>query len=298
MQFEEMMPPSWKKEFNDYSLVKAAEEYLQYVESVHPSTTFKTYRSRIMPCVEFMRAQGCTCLRQITKGMILKLVASFPQHRRMTLHERFRSFRLWLHWCAKHYDMGAFDPCEGVIIKVPYDKENEESWSEEEIQRIIDAAPSTLYRLFIGLMAYAGLRLTEALNLRTEDIHRDTKEITLVGKGNKYGTVPISDKLWSLYMAVIDELHPEGRLFPPDKFEQNTPELAAIFKFVLARAGLPMPKKSLHHRLRHSFCTNLIRAGVDLKTVTRLMRHSDVRISLNVYTHISDESMRNGVNRI
>ena len=298
MQFTELMPPSWKKEFNDYPLVKAAEEYFQYVESVHPGTTFKTYKSRITPCVEFMTAQGCTNLRQITKGMILKLVASFPQHRRMTLHERFRSFRLWLRWCSKHYDMGEFDPCEGVVIKVPFDKENEESWNEAEIQRILDAAPSTLYRFFIGLMALAGLRLSEALNLRTEDIHCDTHEISLVGKGNKYAVVPISDKLWALYSEVMENDRPDGRFFPPDRFEQNSGELAAIFKFVLARAGLPMPKKSLHHRLRHSYCTNLIRAGVDLKTVTRLMRHSDVRISLNVYTHISDEAMRDGVNRI
>ncbi len=298
MKFAKLMPPSWQKEYNDYPMLKAAEEYFQYVESVHPGTTYMTYKSRIHPCVEFMKSQGCINLRQITKGMVLKLVASFPQHRRMTLHERFRSFRLWLRWCAKHYDMGNFDPCEGVVIRVPFDKENEESWNEEEIQRIIDAAPNSLYRLFIGLMAYAGLRLSEALNLRTEDIHRDTREISLVGKCNKYAVVPISDKLWSLYTAVMDEQHPEGRFFPPEKFEQNSPELAAIFKFVLARAGLPMPKKSLHHRLRHSYCTNLIRAGVDLKTVTRLMRHSDVRISLNVYTHISDEAMRDGVNRI
>jgi site-specific recombinase XerD len=298
MKFSEMMPPSWRREYNDYPMAKAAEEYLQYVQSLHPGTTYKTYKSRIHPCVEFMQSQGCVSLRQITKGMVLKLVASFPQHRRMTLHERFRSFRLWLRWCAKQYEMGEYNPCDGIVIHVPFDKENEESWSEEEIQRIIDAAPSTLYRLFVGLMAYAGLRLSEALNLRVEDIHRDTKEIAIVGKANKYAVVPISDKLWSLYTAVMDELHPEGRFFPPDKFEQHSPELVAIFRYVLARAGLPMPKKSLHHRLRHSYCTNLIRAGVDLKTVTRLMRHSDVRISLNVYTHISDDAMRDGVNRI
>ena len=298
MQFVGLMPPSWKRDYNDYSIVKAAEEYFQYVESVHPGTTYKTYKSRIRPCVEFMAAQGCTTLRQITKGMVLRLISSFPQHRRMTLHERFRSFRLWLRWCAKQYEMGEYNPCEGVVIRVPFDKETEESWSEEEIQRIIDAAPDSLYRFFVGLMAFAGLRLSEALHLRVEDVRRDSREISLVGKCNKFAVLPMSDKLWSLYTTVIEEYHPEGRFFPPDKFEQNSPELAAIFKFVLSRAGLALPKKSLHHRLRHSYCTNLIRAGVDLKTVTRLMRHSDVRISLNVYTHITDESMRDGVNRI
>lgn len=298
MTLAEIMPPSWKREFNDYPLEKAAQEYLLYVQSLHPGCTYKTYKSRIKPCVEFLRNQGCQNLRQITKGVVLKLVSSFPEHRRMTLHERFRSFRLWLRWCAQHYDMTEFNPCEGIVVRVPYDKECEESWSEQDIQRIIDASPSTLYKFFIALMGYAGLRLSEALNLRTEDIRCDTREISLVGKGNKYATIPVSDKLWAIYLNVMDELHPEGRFFPPDKFEQNSPELAAIFKFVLARAGLKLPKKSLHHRLRHSFCTNLIRSGTDLKTVTRLMRHSDVRISLNVYTHITDESMRDAVNRI
>ena len=129
MQIVEMMPPSWQKEFNDYPMVKAFDEYMQFVESVHPGVTYKTYRSRIRPCVDFMKAQGCINLRQITKGVILKLIASFPEYRRMTIHERFRSFRLWLRWCAKHYDMNEFDPCDGVSIKVPYDKENEESWT-------------------------------------------------------------------------------------------------------------------------------------------------------------------------
>ncbi|GEM_PF-2283289 len=298
VQFAELMPPSWRKEFNDYPMKRAAEEYFQYVEAVHPGVTYRTYKSRITPCVKFMADNGVVNLRQITKGLILKLISSFPEHRRMTIHERFRSFRLWLHWCAQHYDLGAFDPCENVVIRVPYDKENEESWNEEEIQRIVDAAPDARYRFFIGLMSFAGLRLSEALHLRTEDIHQDTREISLVGKGNKYAVVPISDKLWALYTAVMEEYKPDGRFFPPDRFEQHTSGLVSMFKFVLGRAGLSIPRKSIHHRLRHSYCTNLIRAGVDLKTVTRLMRHSDVRISLNVYTHISDESMREGVNRI
>lgn len=298
MNLADILPPSWRREYNDYPLEKAADEYLEYVKSVHPGTTYKTYRSRIRPCVAFLLEQGCCNLRQVTKNMVLKLVESFPEHRRMTLHERFRSFKLWLHWCAKQYEMGEFSPCDGIVIRVPFDKETQESWSEEEIQRILDASPNTLYRFFIGLMAYAGLRLREALTLRVEDIRQDTREISLVGKGNKFAVVPICDKLWTIYTSVMEEVKPEGRFFPPETFEQNSAELSAIFKFVIARAGLKLPRKSLHHRLRHSYCTNLIRAGVDLKTVTRLMRHSDVRISLNVYTHISDEAMREGVNRI
>ena len=52
------------------------------------------------------------------------------------------------------------------------------------------------------------------------------------------------------------------------------------------------------HRLRHTFCTNLVQRGVDLKTIQYLMGHSSIETTLKIYTHTNKEIVGNQLSRL
>lgn len=52
------------------------------------------------------------------------------------------------------------------------------------------------------------------------------------------------------------------------------------------------------HCLRHTYITNIVRSGCDIKTASKLARHSDVKTTLNIYTHSSEESKIEAINNV
>ena len=63
-------------------------------------------------------------------------------------------------------------------------------------------------------------------------------------------------------------------------------------------AGIDFQGEATNHRFRHSFASNLIRAGADIKSVQLLMRHENVEITLNTYAHLLGEDLEKAVDMI
>ncbi len=144
------------------------------------------------------------------------------------------------------------------------------------------------------IMYGAGLRVSELIALRLQDINLDANFVRVMGKGSKERLVPIGSKARTITQKWIKE----GR----------TPHLNKIsspYLFV-ARAGKPMTRQSFWkiikkyalaanisknitpHTLRHSFATHLLEGGADLRSVQTMLGHSDISTT-QIYTHISRE---------
>lgn len=162
---------------------------------------------------------------------------------------------------------------------------------EEEINAILAAAPSAEYRKFWALMAFAGLRYFEARDLRWKDI-KDGK-ITLIGKGDKLATIPLSERLKAEIGAAEDD---EATIIEPGTFANNTSSIRALRKAVVT-AGLDTNGAN-NHKFRHSFISNLIRSGVNVKAVQQLARHESIDITLNTYSHLLQDDLKDAVNAI
>ncbi|SMP46234.1 Phage integrase family protein [Fibrobacter sp. UWB10] len=229
--------------------------------------------------------------------MLLKLISSFCEDRRKTLRERFKGLKMWLVWCRDNYELADFEPWHNVKLKQLPPEPEKEFWTMPQIEAILNACPTDLYRLFLGLMAYAGLRMSEALYMRWEDFAPDLSEFALVGKMDKFAKMPISDKL----RCLIEKVRPknlEGRLFAEGKFPQKSWELMPLLKTVVMSAGLNAPGRIGHHKLRHSFATNLLRSQVDIKTVSTALRHAKVSTTLDIYVHTVDESVKDALEKL
>lgn len=177
------------------------------------------------------------------------------------------------------------NPFRKVRHRKPIRKFKKGFWTLDQVQSILSHATSPTERLFWAVMAFAGFRWSEAVEFRRSDIH-DGK-IHVIGKGDIEADVPISN----LLQEEIDRFGDGNWDFSGMK--RNTCNL----KKAVSLAGIQDDGTSVnYHRFRHSFGSNLIRAGANLKAAQMLMRHSCIQMTLNVYSHLREGDLLASVN--
>lgn len=297
MEAAEMLPPMVRRAELDISLEKAEADYLAFIRLAHKPITYVTYSYRLKPCWQFLANNKVVSLRAITPEVLTRLVESFTEDRRKTLRERYKALKAWMTWCVDHYELLDFEPWHKVKLRPLPPQEEKEFWTVPQLEAILAASPTPLYRLFIGFMAYSGLRCREALTMRWEDLSPDLTSFSLVGKMDKFATLPIAEKLRTLIEAVKTD-ESSGRIFPPSLMPQTSCELIPMLKVVVMSAGLTKPGRIGYHKIRHSFATNLLRSGIDVRTVSQAMRHAQVSTTLDIYCHTTQKSVVDAVNSI
>lgn len=191
--------------------------------------------------------------------------------------------------CLK-YAIGYF----GLDIRNPADiipsrknrPKERDFWTPEQVDRILDAAPTPRMRLLWALMAFAGLRIHEALKATPEDV-RDGF-LYVVGKGDKAAKVPVSSRL-------SEEM---GRGDWDFSGICRSGSWKALEK--AARKAIPegFSGKATNHRLRHSFASNLCRNGCNPKSLQRLLRHSNIGTTLQIYSHVMEDDLRDDIEKM
>ena len=172
--------------------------------------------------------------------------------------------------------------------------------SQEEVARLIDAAPSRLYRMIVVLLYATGLRRTEASLIKVEDI--DSKRMVIhirQGKGARDRDVPLSPKLLEELRSYWRWKKPRGYLFPSTAGQRGVDQPISdktvwyACRAAATRAGLT--RKIHPHTLRHSFATHLLEAGADLRTIQLLMGHERLE-DTTVYLHLSQRHLHAATN--
>lgn len=158
-------------------------------------------------------------------------------------------------------------------------------WTAEQVERILDKAPDSNRRLLWSLMAFAGLRIHEALAFKKEDVRDGC--IHVVGKGDKSAKVPVSARL---YM----ELDRCGWEWDFSGINRSTYAIETA-----ARKAIPEGFKGAanNHRLRHSFASNLLRNRCNPKSAQMLLRHSQITTTLQIYSHVMEDDLREDVEK-
>ena len=175
--------------------------------------------------------------------------------------------------------------------------------SMEEVDRLIEtpdtSEPRGLRdRALIEVLYATGLRVSEMINLRQQDLNLESGYLTCTGKGRKQRLVPIGDEA----SAWLERYIREGR--PALLKKRSSPRL-----FVNARGGSGLTRVGLWkilkehgrqaglsrtlspHVLRHSFATHLLERGADLRAIQMMLGHSDLSTT-QIYTHILDARLR------
>jgi len=159
--------------------------------------------------------------------------------------------------------------------------------SVQEVGRLFKALPNRKHRTILMTMYATGLRLSEALHLRIEDIDSDRMQIRVVlGKGQKDRYTLLSPFLLDALRAYYRQYRPPHWLFPgQDPKRPLTPgSMHPVCRRAALRAGIT--KRVNTHTLRHSFATHLLEAGEDLRRIQLLLGHRSLETTA-VYLHVA-----------
>lgn len=158
--------------------------------------------------------------------------------------------------------------------------------SQEEVLRFLGAVDNPKYRVALTTEYAAGLRISELVHLRVEDIDSARMMIHIGhGKGDKARLVPLSTVLLGQLRAYWRVERPKTWLFPG-----RSPEAPVVQKTIWeacdrARQAAGLRKHVTPHTLRHCYATHLLEAGTDIRTVQALLGHASLSSTM-VYTHV------------
>jgi len=140
-------------------------------------------------------------------------------------------------------------------------------------------------------MYSAGLRVSEVVKLRHEDIDFQRKLIHVKGgKGRKDRYTILSDVAVEILYEYLKEYGESKYLFPFRDREKHltTRSVEKIFSDACKKAGVK--KNATAHSLRHSFATHLLESGVDLRYIQELLGHKSSK-KTEVYAHVSNKEL-------
>jgi integrase/recombinase XerD len=280
---------------------KAVEGFLKYLESIDRSSeTIKGYRKELGYFGKFLKEKYSfeRNVEDITiedlEGYIyyLKKAGKMSATRSRVVYI-FRSFYNYLYkreFCSKNLAL-FLEP-----IRV---KQKERVYiTEEEFNMLVEKIDKPIVKACVYTIFYTGLRVSEATNLKLENVDLDNRLIYVIaGKGNKDRIVPICGKLYPILIEYINDIRPDiesNNFFCTRKTGKLSPQYINVLLHK-ATDSLGYKKRISAHILRHSFASNLILQNAPLPAVQKLLGHSDLRVTSR-YIHQSLKQLEDAIN--
>lgn len=178
--------------------------------------------------------------------------------------------------------------------------------SYHEIENLLDAidlssSEGGRNRAMLEVLYSSGLRVSELIDLRLNNIYFDVGFLRVIGKGNKERLVPIGRdamKYTTLYVNEIRGKHPHK---PPQKghesivfLNRNGRKLTRVMVFTVIKnlvKSTGLKKTISPHTFRHSFATHLIEGGADLRAVQEMLGHESITTT-EIYTHLDRDYLK------
>lgn len=159
-------------------------------------------------------------------------------------------------------------------------------FAESEILAIIKATENLKHKTILCLAYAGGLRVSEIVNLKINDVDSKRMVITLrQAKGKKDRQIMLAEKLLIMLRAYYTNYKPSVWMFEGQTAEQySSRSIQLIMAGAKKKAGIH--KKGSIHAIRHSFATHLLEGGTDLLSIKQLLGHNSLRTTMN-YTHVS-----------
>ena len=159
----------------------------------------------------------------------------------------------------------------------------------------------------LAMLRFTGIRLAELVGLRVSELDLDRGRTRVLGKGSRWRVVPVPGVLVGILERYLVEVRP---VLPDSPWVFANPRATTLSRHAGAvdrqivtlicqragdRAGVAGPHHP--HRWRHSFATELLRAGTDLVVVQRLLGHTNLETTTR-YLHLADADLRAAIDRV
>jgi site-specific recombinase XerD len=158
----------------------------------------------------------------------------------------------------------------------------------DELQQILEHLNPDRRGLVL-LMYDAGLRRTEALTIKGNQVDLATRQIRVIGKGNKERILPIITERLYIELRDAKKAAGKGYLYTNKITGKPYVNIRVALRNAAERAGVD--KRIYHHLLRHDHGTHTAMAGVDLRAVQKMLGHSSFSTT-ELYTHLAGDFLR------
>jgi site-specific recombinase XerD len=157
--------------------------------------------------------------------------------------------------------------------------------SRDEVLQLLDAVTNPTHRLMLQLIYSSGLRVSEIVNLRVQDVQ--LYNLTLFirgGKGHKDRITIFSEKIKTqLARQMGGKLSTDFLFITQRGGKYTTRAVQKVFEQAVRQAGIQ--KTASCHTLRHCFATHLLEAGTDIRYIQNLLGHASI-VTTNIYTKV------------
>lgn len=276
-------------------LVQPFMDYLQFEKrySVH---TIRSYRDDLAQFFDFIQVQfGEVALPEISSSFVRSWLAALKD-RGLSSRSINRKISTLASFYKYHLRSGAVEQSPMRAITSPKVNKRLPVYVEQQDTTALftgiefpDSWEGRTDRLLLAIFYHTGMRLSELVNLREQQVDSSNRSIKVLGKGNKERIIPVSPILVEAVQAYIREKRQQ--LENPDTtyllVGKTGKKLYAQYVYRAVRKYLSqvttIDKKS-PHVLRHTFATHLMNSGAELNSVKELLGHSSLAAT-QVYTH-------------
>ena len=286
------------KNFSDYVL--KYKDYLKFEKLMLPNT-LESYQRDLKKFILFLDNNKIKSYCELSKEEVLDFLQSLYKSQSESSISRIlstlRSFYKFLMIegvCKKNFWAQINNPLR--LRKIP------EILKIEEVEKFLESIPVSRRleirdRAMFEILYSCGLRVSEIVNLKMQNIDFEEELLRFKGKGNKERIVPIGKKSIRFLEKYLkhsrSEIKKEYRtdyVFINRSGKKMTRQgFWKILKKYAARVGL---KKNLYpHIFRHSFATHMLQRGADLRIVQELLGHSDISTT-EIYTTLDKEYIK------
>lgn len=272
--------------------------YLSVEKAMNPGTV-RNYQSYVQRLISFLNMSRIVNSPDKAEVMIDDITP-----------ETIEDFKKWLlqdgltHKTINYYLIGIrvfLKYCEKKKIKCmnPYDVEkyarikNKEVklLTDEQLEIFLTSEVNEKSDLLANLLFGTGLRIFELHDIRLENVLKDKKYMTIVGKGDKTRMIYL---LGNSHKMLLKYMEKSGRTSGPIFLNKHDEPLTIRYMQGMvnerAKRLLPYGTHISAHMLRHHFATNLLNKGTKMATVQKLLGHSSILTTMK-YLHLSDKDM-------
>lgn len=243
-------------------------------------------------------------LKKFTKKDLIKTTKSDLEKFNKTLNELDPKSKARVISSIKSfykYEMIKGNVCENIsnVLIIPkFKKSIPDVLSIEEVDKLLDIEVidhiSARNKAMLELMYASGLRVTELINLKPNDVDLENNTVRTMGKGKKERIIPIGDYATVAVKNYLYNYRPDNKkcdyLFLNNHYNQMTRQgFFKVMKKLLLEKGINI--KFSPHTLRHSFASHMLSNGADLRTIQELLGHSNISTT-EIYLYVNSKEIR------
>lgn len=269
--------------------------YLQK-EKNYSLHTLKAYRSDLVHFFDFLRIKKKSVVDQNIITLFVGFLLKYGMDTR-TVARKLSSLKSFFKYLKKEKIISE-NPA--ILIRTPKTKKHLPGFlTYEQIEKAMQIT-NPRDRAIMEVLYSCGLRASELVNLKVDDIDFNREEVKILGKGSKQRIVPLGKAAKD---AVLDYLKKRATFAKHRRSPDDTPQLFLNYRgrILTTRSLQRIVRKYLikiaraagtnPHILRHSFATHLLENGANLRAVQELLGHASLS-TVQIYTHLTTKHLK------